>query len=371
MAESKVEDMLAELAAGGEVVDEGEFTLDAAKARDKLRKFRLSDPTAWVLLAVEAASLGEARCIDLDAGNDSILELEGLCLDKHELEGLLAAVLVDTESIEDPAERRRADSLRLLALAVDAAVETGATRVAVGSTDGDCAHALTVGKGEDSSFRSSRGGQGERMFTRVIVERRGLSGEQGQRESRLMQERARWAEADVRIAGERVSEGMQQALFPLQRWSTDASGTAVRVELEDGTQIGWAGIRKLSRTSPDYDWVLVQTNGVLIEQVPVPDGEGFVAIVDVPIQRDLSLQSVVRNEQWDRVWAAVMRAREAAEALRPAVAPGPPRPEAPVAAPVPLDDPPDPEAQKVASSLMLGLGIAVAIIILVSLLAGG
>ena len=150
--------MFAELAAGGEVVDEGEFTLDAAKARDKLRKFRLTNPTAWVLLAVEAASLGDADYFDLDAGNDTYLDLENLFLDQQELEGLLAAVLVDTGSIEDPAQRRRAECLRLLALAVDAAVETGATRVAVGSTDGDRSHTLMVGMGQESSFQSSRGG---------------------------------------------------------------------------------------------------------------------------------------------------------------------------------------------------------------------
>ncbi len=316
--DSKIADMFAELAAGGELIDEGAFTLDAGKARDKLRKFRLENPTAWVLLAVEAGTIGGAEYVDLDAGNDSCLDLEGLFLDKHELEGLLASVLVDSSRIEDPGDRRRAEALRLLALAVDAAVETGATRVVVGSTDGDRSHTLTVGVGEDSSFQATRGGSGERVFTRIIVDRKGISGEQGQRESSLLRERTRWADTDVRVVGERVSEGMQQALFPLQRWSTDTRGTPVSVELEDGSPIGWAGIRKLSRTSPNYDWLLVQTNGVLIEKVPIEDGAGSVAIVDVPVERDLSLQSVVRNEAWDRIWTSVLRARDRAEALRPA-----------------------------------------------------
>jgi hypothetical protein len=53
--------LLAELEAGGQLIDTGSFTIDSQQARAKLREYLLADPHAYVLLLVEAAVLGGAN----------------------------------------------------------------------------------------------------------------------------------------------------------------------------------------------------------------------------------------------------------------------------------------------------------------------
>src|SRR5690606_12935155 len=99
--------LLAELEAGGELVDAAGFSTDAAQARAKLREFQLADPYEYVLLLIEAAVLAGAEPVRIRTGGGELtVSLGPLRVHREELEQLFAAAFVDLSGA-DPAERNR------------------------------------------------------------------------------------------------------------------------------------------------------------------------------------------------------------------------------------------------------------------------
>ena len=75
---SKARELVAALAAEGTLESRGQFTLDKAKAREKLQKFQLAEPERYVVLLAEAALMGGATFLEVDIDGDDVREIS-LC----------------------------------------------------------------------------------------------------------------------------------------------------------------------------------------------------------------------------------------------------------------------------------------------------
>jgi hypothetical protein len=90
--------LIAALEQGGELVEAGEFSIDAAQALVKLRDYQLVDPHGWVLLLIEAAVLAGQDPVTIPSEGEFV-ELGPLELHADELEQLFARVFVDLDGI--------------------------------------------------------------------------------------------------------------------------------------------------------------------------------------------------------------------------------------------------------------------------------
>ena len=97
-----------QLIAGGTIDSRGAFTVDAEKAREKIERFRLADPLAYVVELVQAAVLVGARRIDIDVdADDFCLRCDGSPFSRADLTDLESAVLVRSPD-ESPARQQLA-----------------------------------------------------------------------------------------------------------------------------------------------------------------------------------------------------------------------------------------------------------------------
>jgi hypothetical protein len=108
-------ELLQELRASGQVDSQGRFTLDVAKAREKMKKYQLADPYHYVLAVVRAAvAAGAHRVVVRCDANDCHLLWEGPGLEAALLEQLFSALFLPRDESLEP--------LRELAIAANAAL---------------------------------------------------------------------------------------------------------------------------------------------------------------------------------------------------------------------------------------------------------
>lgn len=298
--------LAAALAQGGELVDVGGFSLDPDKAREKLRDHQLEDPAAYVLLLVEAAWIaggeGARAGIQFELGSTSTAQFFGLGFDPHELADVLGAVFRSKHKLSGEA-LARARVLQMLGLAINAALALEQNAVVLHHVDD---------QGRRTSLRfGAKGppviehGRGEsQLLTRIEVHGKALDRRRPERERRLLGERCRYADFPIEVDGRAINTD-HRALLELHG---ERQHAGVAITLGDPPRnVGAATM--LARAEPPK--LLVLTRGVLSETLTMPNWHpGFVALVDVDLDKDLSQRRVRRDAAFDQVVDAVRRAHE-------------------------------------------------------------
>ncbi len=309
--------LLAELQAGGQLIDAGEFSIDGDQARKKLREFLFADPHAWVTLLIEAAVLGGAKVVsvDLEAG-DIRVDLGPIVLAAGELEHLFVAGLghsasPSNRSAEPGRERNHRRVLQKLALACNAALRLDPRLVEITASDGrGGGHRLCLAP-NDEHGRFERIDEAPNHLV-VRVERGELArlSPQEPRECELIRQNCVYSSVPIQLNGRRVSKGMEFALHvelsPDELSFTPRARQVTPIEL-DGRRIGCAGMRYSGKSPAE---VTISTNGVLAERFVLGDAErpaapDFGAIVDVDLGKDLGHNKLLRGPEFDRVMAAI------------------------------------------------------------------
>lgn len=135
-----VERMIAALAEGGELTEEGGFTLDREQARKKMRKFQLDDPHRYVLCVVRAAKLLGATKVEFEVDSDDvIIRFGGDTLTREDLDELYGALFEDRTTDRIKARRELAIAMNAV-MALDpkfVRIESGAVRASLDWESGD------------------------------------------------------------------------------------------------------------------------------------------------------------------------------------------------------------------------------------------
>ena len=280
------------LAQEGRFVDDGAFTLDPSKAREKLRAYQLVNAHAYILLLVESAWIAKASAIDISCGRVSVAEFMGVSLTRAQLENVFTSVFLDTAALTDTA-LAAARIQQLLGIAANAALSLGPEQIEIENVDakGRLNRMTITADGSCECVTIGEGSPGRTRF--VVTSTRG--DDRQEREVELIRERCRYASFAVNLYGQRMSHGPRRALLGLR---------TERLRL-DGATIGLAGRRPDSEPGK----LLLVTRGVLSETITLEHAyKGFLAVVDVDLRKDLSQRGVLRGEAFDEVMAVVMRA---------------------------------------------------------------
>ncbi|MBI3929763.1 MAG: hypothetical protein HY319_29755 [Armatimonadetes bacterium] len=284
--------LIERLLARGRVVSEGEFTLDSTKAREKMRRYQLPDPHAYVLELVQCAVLREATRIEFRIDTDDMrMRFDGPPFTQVELETAEATML---ESGEDALQ-----SIRQLGLGLSAAmalrprfirVESGATRLELRPGRPDRLTQIAPVAGTRIHVR-------DRLRARHVVEAlQSLFGHSS--EGHFLRQRARYCPVPLLLNGRRLGTGepyVEVAAVPIE-------GDGLR---------GVGGFR------PDGPGELaVMKDGVIIEAVPLEGGYlPYRALVSGgELKKNVSQTGIVRDAAYDRLVAAARAARPAAVA---------------------------------------------------------
>jgi len=290
-------ELIGELRGEGVVDSEGRFTLDPAKAREKMRRFQLADPRRYVLELVQAAHLRGATKIDVRIDADDMwMRFDGRPFTADELSNLYASLFADGEENDD------LRALRQLALGVNAAMGMEPRRARVES--GDVSLELRL---EDADAIAERGGDSDgdggsmtlvhvkqRLRPRVFLDffRRlvGLLGEE-----RHLTERCAYAGIEITLNGETVADGRReipQAMTSVWIEGPNYSGSAAYAV---GTK---AELRLLK-------------DGVWISSHPLENElHGLVVVIeDARLRKDVSQAKIVEDEAFERVLRACVDAR--------------------------------------------------------------
>ncbi len=109
----------------------GHFTLDPRRAREKMKKFQLTDPHRYVLMLAASAALGGATTVDCyNDADDLVLWHDGELLSHEELDQLFVSLFSGAQ--ESDRHRR----LRLLAIGLNAALGLTPATISLETWDG-------------------------------------------------------------------------------------------------------------------------------------------------------------------------------------------------------------------------------------------
>ncbi|MCA9709075.1 MAG: hypothetical protein KDK70_24735, partial [Myxococcales bacterium] len=290
-----IDDVLRELQAVGKVESEGEFTLDRGKAREKMRRFQLADPRAYVLELVQAASLKGATKIRFDVDSrDMRMEFNGRPFTTEDFDDIYGAAF-----------SRRLDhdvlARRQLALGVNSAMALRPTRITVESGNGRTGARLELEPDADDTFEVV---QTQRIGTLVHVRERfrlgtfvaffkNLAGTLA--EEQLLRERCGYASLEIDLEGTRLDRGLAVP---------ELEGFEVLEPVRLQTEHTWVAA-VLGRDREGPAWVDIVKDGVYLSTHRLPEGRftaGFRAVVqDHALRKDVSQADVVRDEAYDRM----------------------------------------------------------------------
>lgn len=288
------------LAAEAELVDEGGFSVDLRQAGDKLRQFRLADPSAWMLLLVELAAVRGGEWIRFTQG---ALELEV----RSDAMGFDADELASLAVVSTSRRPGHDQGLGLLALAYQALQSQALDELRIEST-------RAAGEGCRLSWSPDAGERVEAVAEveaglRVVVNHEGWlrDEDERERERQFLRERCRCARIDVFLGDEQIARGWRAAFGPEVRVAGWPEPNYIG---HDGDFIGLVGRHRLRREAA---WLLVLVNGVIAEQIELeadPADPGFAAVIEYPgLRRDLSLGKIARDEAFAAMLELVAAAR--------------------------------------------------------------
>lgn len=281
------------LAGEGEHVGDGVFTLDPAKARQKLREYQLAEPLGYVLLLVEAAHVGDPNPrIDLQLGSTTRASFPGVILSDEQLCNPFSAVF---RGGDEPSR-----VLALLGLAANAALAAGAERVEIHNTGADKRLRCVTIESDGDTWLAVRESADARVPGHTVFRYVGGALQIGRaaKELALLQAHCELASIPITVDGERIDAGHKAAFAGYRRVQT----TTISVD-EHGI-VGTA-----ARLGAEPAKALLLTRSVLAETIEL-DGcrPGLIAVVDVDLRKDLSQRRVLRDERFAAVLAAIVRA---------------------------------------------------------------
>lgn len=300
-----IDDVIEELAAAGAVDSEGEFTMDRAKAREKLRRFQLADPRAYVLELVQAAALKGATLVrfSIDA-RDMVMEHDGRPFTRADFDDVYGAAL--TRRLDPDVLARRQ-----LALGLNSAMALRPTRIVVESGDGTTGARLRLHPDAEDALEVM---EPARTGTRIHVRERFSLGT--------------FSAFFKNLAGSLAEEQLLRARCGLASFAIDLEGTRLDRGLSladepvlDLVEVTTATTRVVCGLRPDGALnarVRLVKDGVWIVDHPLPGPRfptSLVAVAqDHAVRKDVSQADIVRDE----AYAALLRVLD--EASRRAVA---------------------------------------------------
>lgn len=306
-SEDVASSLIEALAGGGEHVDDGVFTLDPAKARQKLREYQLAEPLAYVLLLVEAAHIADTRStpsrprIDFGLGSTTRASFRGVVLSDEQLCNPFSAVFRGSNDLAGD-ELVRTRVLQLLGLAANAALAAGAERLEIQNTDAEKrSRCVTIDRNGETQLelRESTDASvpGHTVFRFVGG---GLQIGRAAKELALLQAHCELASIPITVDGERIDAGQKAAFAGFRRVQTTS------IAIDDHGIVGTA-----ARLGAEPAKALILTRSVLAETIELENCRpGFIAVVDVDLRKDLSQRRVLRDEQFEPVLGAILRAEE-------------------------------------------------------------
>jgi hypothetical protein len=309
--------LIAVLEADAELVDQGGFTFALAQAHEKLAKYRLAEPQAFVLLLVEVAHLLSSCTgisFEIDKGATRVI-LDGADLRGDEVRAVFDALFLDSQGL-DPEAARRGHARRQLASALN---------TVLGSPQRGRVELRSVLAGE-YELRLRFDVIGEPQITElptdasssslslVIDEPRPLLTRLTLREPdhlsarrSLLYARCRRASVFVLVDGVRIDQGfaLPDVIDPLD--ICDPSGRRI-------AHGGWSEARYGHPAQ-----LLFVAHGVVTETLDCKDWRpGFVAVVEAgDLARDLSQAKLLRDDAYTQRVALVKAAHEQIQSLSP------------------------------------------------------
>lgn len=294
---SVAERLASELERDGEFVDVGGFDIDAGRALVKLQQFQLADPRAYVLRLAEAGLIAGASQLRFDfRGTTTEVQFlrhgDPIVLDQASLERLIS-VLVSRTPL--PAGSPPRALLVQLAVAAVAILRLEPREFAIESVGAD-------GRGHRQIYAPTARSEAlvdAKPGTRIrVVEQRDVgrvldSAVGTRREAELLRAHGCYAKTPIHIGHTPI---LQTQL--LSRPVVAESVVDVR-----GLVVGEAGFVADSRKSAE---VLLLSHGLLIESVVLPCMQGFRAVIEVSLPRDLSQCSFTRGPEFDAALAPVL-----------------------------------------------------------------
>jgi hypothetical protein len=286
------DELIARLAAEGELDSTGSFTIDPAAALEKLREFQLRDPTRFVLSWVRAATLLGASRIDIEIDADDVwVRFDGEALSTADFEALWSSVVGRRGSA-------RVRACRELALGINGAFTWEAKSVDVRSGE------LQVGFDRSFAMSNSRVStpagprnsiHAKRPIGWDLVRRRMLDGRGELPEELLLAHACALGAVPIYLEGKRLNPEREE---PSDVW--------LRIAIDDDERRGWLRLRPGERSQ-----LRVLVAGVEVALVELPFGAGWVdALVDDPLlPLDLSQEKPVEDERWQALLDCVSRAR--------------------------------------------------------------
>lgn len=307
-----VERLIASLEAEAEMVDHGEFTIDHAKARDKLRDYQLADPHAWVLLVVELAALLGARAVYFDYAmpEQTQIRFRSGGLAREQLAEPLSGVFATTEGV-GASERARRSAWQKLAIAMNALLGR-ATRIELACLD-------AMGKGPRMTWTGDPEGgvvldeieRDAELAGNHLSVVLGDRGEHVERETSVLRRACRCSPLLIMAGSEKLSHGWK-ALFEPERRPGDHDDEAPAIATtairdDEYRSLGLAA-QMPSRAKAR---LRVQANGVFAEDIELDDCRpGFMAIADLDLARDLAQNQVLRDAAFERMLGWVRAAHD-------------------------------------------------------------
>ena len=295
-------ELLDQLQAEGELAGRGGFSIDADKAREKLRQYQLAQPHRYVLLLVEAAVLAGASQLRFRIDSDDVeLRLSDASFSADALENLYSALFTAPRPEATTTERTRWRASQQLALAVNAAMALNPRWLRIESVGRN-------GRGACLDLRGDRKDvleplvdrpQGtlihvkERFRPGLLVEFLATLRGREPVEAALLREHCRWSPTPVWLNDELLSGPLS---FSAARWIQELQNPSGDVHA--GPLRGAAlGLRDDGgNLAPAAVEILV--HGVLVERVALDHAvPGFSAVYDgSKLERDVS-QARLRRDQ--------------------------------------------------------------------------
>ena len=301
MADDVAGELIAALGSEGEYVDDGVFTLDAAKAQAKLREYQLLDPHGYLLLLVEAAWLAtrdrgpdrRAR-IAIDTGATTRVVFDAISLPKQGLANLFGVAIGDATGLDGDPTRTRV--LQLLGLAANSALALEPREIWIEAQD-EAGRMLRAKVGEAGVEVEVRDVDPSPIHE-VCFELRGhrLGMDRPAKEREVVSARCQHSKLEIRLDDQRVSRGWDADIDPEQ-------GPSGPVTLS-GAVIGAAGYC----AGFDDPQAFIVNRGVTVETLRPPGPAGLVAVVEVDLPMDLSRSQLQRGREYEAVERAIKAA---------------------------------------------------------------
>lgn len=272
--------IVARLEAQGTLVDEGRFSVDWARALELLGERATSEAGEWLPLILQVGGLLGATRMDVSCGSDVVeVRWTGVVLSWDDLTGpwtshrtLYKLAVAQAMAVAQGTGAIEVTASGLLARYVDQKVEVEPAR-----KESDPVHDAT------------------RIRLRRLVT--DLGGVGTLRD--LVSTRCYFSNIPIYTDDESVSRG----------WAAAFDGRTVDVKADGVRVVGMAGYT----LSPAPAVLEVLVGGVHIEAIQLSEyGPGFVAVVDLDIELDLSQRKVVRGESFQRLLGWISEAAESA-----------------------------------------------------------